>query len=196
MRFEKIGAALAAFFVVFLAAGDFAEAGGRGGRVRNANTEGGGGANIDLAVRQVTVAPVRAHVGDVVRVEVVIENKAEGYDTVSAEVRANGKVVARKLFTYGMSPAERIYRESFLWDTRNAAPGDYRISAEVFVWEDSSPFDNSLDVKQPLRLVSPGAPFPGGDQAGGSATEKDPRFSASSSGGSGPAGETGAGGGY
>src|SRR3990172_493988 len=38
----------------------------------------GGGMNIDLAVRQVTVSPVRAHAGDVIRVEVVIENKAEG----------------------------------------------------------------------------------------------------------------------
>lgn len=131
-----------------------------------------------------------------VRVEVVIENKAEGYETVSAEVRANGKVVARKLFTYGMSPGERIYRESFLWDTRGASPGEYRISAEVFVWEDSSKSDNSLDVKHPLLLVAPGASFPGGEQPGGSATDKDPRFGDSSPGGSEPAGGTGAAGGY
>jgi len=39
---------------------------------------GGGGVNIDLAVRQVTVTPVRARAGDVINVEVVIENKAEG----------------------------------------------------------------------------------------------------------------------
>ena len=42
---------------------------------------GDGNVNIDLAVRQVTVAPVRAHAGDAIRVEVVIENKAEGMAT-------------------------------------------------------------------------------------------------------------------
>jgi len=35
----------------------------------------GGDTNIDLAVRQVTVQPVRAHDGDVVHIEVLIENK-------------------------------------------------------------------------------------------------------------------------
>ncbi len=71
---------------------------------------GGGGVNIDLAVRQVTVAPVRAHVGDVVHVDVVIENKAEGSRTTSADLLVNGKVVASQLFTWGWSPGERLYR--------------------------------------------------------------------------------------
>lgn len=195
MRYSKFAVAVPVALAMLLIAGEFASAGG--GSVRRMNQDGGGDKNVDIAVRQVTVSPARAHVGDVVRIDVVIENKAEGYDTVPAEVRANGKVVARKLFTYGMSPGERIYRESFLWDTRNAATGEYRISAEAFVWEDSSKFDNYLDVKQPLLLVAPGASFPGGMQAGGSFTEKDPRFGRSSSpAGDGPKGGTGAGGGY
>jgi hypothetical protein len=142
-----------------------------------------GGANIDLAVRQVTVAPVRAHAGDVIHVDVVIENKDEGMGTTNAELLVNGKTVAKRLFTWGMSPGERLYRLSFDWDTRGIAPGEYRIGAQAFVWEDSSPSDNRLDVAQPVVIAPAGAEFPGGEKAGGSATETDPRFGKSVLGG-------------
>ena len=135
-----------------------------------------GDVNVDLAVSQVTVTPIRAHVGDVIHIDVLIENKAEGTSTTSAEVRANGKVVGRQLFTWGMSAGDRLYRLSFDWDTRGAAPGEYRIRGEAFVWQDTSPFDNRLDVSQPVFLAPPGGTFPGGAAAGGSATETDPRF--------------------
>jgi hypothetical protein len=137
---------------------------------------GGGGVNIDLAVRQVTVTPVRAHVGDIVHVDVVIENKAEGSRTTPAELLVNGKVVRSQLFTWGLSPGERIYRLSFDWDTRKVPPGEYRIGAQAFVFEDTSPFDNRLDVTQPVLIAPTGGGFPGGEAAGGSATETDPRF--------------------
>jgi hypothetical protein len=155
------------------------------GPVLLADMDGGGGGdmNIDLAVRQVTVSPVRAHVGDVIHVDVVIENKAEGSRTTPAELLVNGKVVASHLFTWGMSPGERLYRVSFDWDTRKVSPGEYRIGAQAFVWEDSSPFDNRLDVTQPVLIVPAGAAFPGGEAAGGSATETDPRFDKSRLGG-------------
>lgn len=139
--------------------------------------------NIDLAVRQVTVTPVRAHVGDVVHVDVVIENKAEGSRTTSAHLLVNGKVVASELFTWGWSPGERLHRLSFDWDTRKVPPGEFRIGVEVHVWEDTSPFDNRLDVTQPLLIVPAGSAFPGGGAAGGSATETDPRFDTSRIGG-------------
>jgi len=135
-----------------------------------------GDVNIDLAVRQVTVTPVRAHVGDVIHIEVLIENKAEGVGTTSAEARANGKVVGRHLFSWGMSSGDRLYRLSFDWDTHGASPGEHRIRGEAFVWEDTSPFDNLLNVSQPVVLAPPGGTFPGGAAAGGSATETDPRF--------------------
>jgi hypothetical protein len=139
------------------------------------NDVGDGGANIDLAVRQVTVAPVRAHVGDVVRVEVVVENKDEGMATSNAELLVNGKAVARQLFTWGLSPGERLYRLAFVWNTRGVPPGEYRIGAEAFVWGDTSPFDNRLVVGQPVIVAPAGGAFPGGAAAGGSATETDPR---------------------
>jgi hypothetical protein len=143
-----------------------------------ASEDGGGGGdmNIDLAVRQVTVTPVRAHVGDGIHVDVVIENKAEGMKTTNAELLVNGKTVARQLFTWGTSAGERLYRLSFDWDTRGIPPGEYRIGAQAFVWEDTSPFDNRLDVRQPVVVAPVGGGFPGGEAAGGSATEKDPRF--------------------
>ena len=148
-----------------------------------ADMDGGGDMNIDLAVREVTVAPVRAHVGDIVHVEVLIENKAEGSQTTSAELLVNGKVVGSQLFTWGMSPGDRLYRLSFDWDTRRVSPGEYRIGGQAFVWGDSSPFDNRLDVAQPVRIAPVGGGFPGGEAAGGSATETDPRFDKSRVGG-------------
>ena len=141
---------------------------------------GGGGVNIDLAVRQVTVVPVRAHAGDVVRVDAVIENKAEGSRTTRADLLANGKVVASQLFTWGWSAGDRLHRLSFDWDTRKVPPGEYRIGVEAFVVEDTSPFDNRLDVTQPVLIAPAGGAFPRGDAAGGSATETDPRFGKSS----------------
>ena len=177
MRYGKIGAAIVSLAAMLLFPGDMALSGGRGGLVRHAgSTNGGADADKDIAIRQVTVTPARAHVGDTVRVEVVIENKTDGYDTIPLEISANGKVVGRKLFTFGFSPADRIYRESFAWPTGGLSPGEYRIRAEAFVWEDSSPFDNHLDVKQAVVLAAPGASFPGGAKSGGSATETDPRF--------------------
>jgi hypothetical protein len=144
---------------------------------------GGGDMNIDLAVRQVTVAPVRANAGDGIHVEVLIENKAEGMRTTNVELLVNGKTVARKLFTWGMSAGERLYRLSFDWDTRGIPPGEYRIGSQAFVWEDTSPSDNRLDVAQPVVIAPAGGGFPGGEAAGGSATETDPRFGKSRAGG-------------
>ena len=159
--------------------------GGTADPVLLADMDGGGGGdvNIDLAVRQVTVSPVRAHVGDVIHVDMLIENKAEGSRTTPAELLVNGKVVDSHLFTWGMSPGERLYRVSFDWNTRKVRPGEYRIGAQAFVWEDTSPFDNRLDVTQPVLIVPAGGEFPGGEAAGGTATETDPRFDKSLLGG-------------
>jgi len=144
---------------------------------------GDGNTNIDLAVRQVTVSPVRAHAGDSIHVDVVIENKADGMEATNAELLINGKAVSRQLFSWGRSTGERLYRLSFDWDTRGIPPGEYRIGAQAFVWGDSSPFDNRLDVKQPVVVVPPGAGFPDGEVTGGSTTETDPRFDKSRLGG-------------
>ena len=137
---------------------------------------GGGNININIIVRQVSFTPAVAHVGETIRVEVVVEDVDEGYRTLPSRILANGKPVANQLFTFGLSKGNRIYRETFLWDTKGAAPGEYRIKADYFLWEDSSPFDNEMAVTQPLLLVPAGAPFPPGTSAGGTATEKDPRW--------------------
>jgi len=139
--------------------------------------DGGGGIAINLIVRQVKVSPVRAHVGDKIRVDAVIENRGEGAGTIAARVYANGKSVVSRLFTYDpLDGPSAIYRESFVWDTAGAAPGEYRIRAEVFDWNDSSPFDNDLAVKEPVTLLPAGAAFPAGQSGGGEAVAVDPRW--------------------
>lgn len=171
MRFGKVAIVLAAGVLAAFGVPGTAVSGGSPDRIRLA--DGPGDMNIDLAVRRLTVTPVRAYVGDKIHVEVQIENKAEGSNTTTADLYANGKLIGRELFTWGWSPGERLYRLSFDWDTRSVSPGEYKIRAEAFVRPDSSPFDNDLEMKQPVILVSPGAAFPGGETAGGSATETD-----------------------
>lgn len=163
----------AAALLVLQAAGE-----ARAGRLLVAmGDDGGGGVAINLIVRQVKVSPVRAHVGDKIRVDAVIENRGEGAGTITARVYANGKSVVNRLFTY--DPADgpsALHRESFVWDTTGVAPGQYAIRAEAFDWNDSSPFDNDLAVKEPVTLLSAGAAFPTGQPAGGEAVAVDPRW--------------------
>lgn len=163
----------AAACIVLIAGGE-----ARAGRLlAGMGNDGGNGVNINLIVREVKVTPVRAHVGDAIRVDAVIESRGEGYGTITARVYANAKPVARRLFTYDtLHGPSALYRESFVWDTTGAAPGEYRIRAEAFDWNDSSPFDNSLDVTQPVTLLPAGSAFPAGQPGGGEAVAVDPRW--------------------
>jgi len=139
---------------------------------------GGSGAYINLIVREVRVTPIVAHVGDVVRIEMAVENRGDNAnDTVPAEIRANRRVVASRLFTYGFEGgAGNLYRLTFLWDTKGVSPGEYRIRGEVFLWYDASEFDNFLDVKEPLVLLPVGTAIPAGKEGGGTAVTVDPRW--------------------
>jgi hypothetical protein len=140
----------------------------------------GGSETPDLVVRNVTVTPVRAHVGDVIRIEMEWDYWGDitknYYDTNVADVRANGKVVAIKSYTAdfgGLRPGE-TYRETFLWDTKGVAPGKYHIRGEVPVKIEKTPYDNFLDVKEPVVLVPAGASFPAREEPGGSAVAESP----------------------
>lgn len=149
----------------------------RAGRLLAGMNDGGNGIFINLIVREVRVAPIRAHVGDAVRIDAVIENRGEGYGTVTARVYANGKSVASHLMTYDTLNGPRaVYRESFVWNTAGVKPGEYRIRAEAFDWNDASPFDNELAVKEPVTLLPAGAAFPAGQAGGGEAVAVDPRW--------------------
>ena len=170
---RKKSALLVAFLLLFLARP-------AGSSMTDGVTDGNGGEQIpDLVVRKVTVSPVRAHVGDVIRIEMewdywgdITENY---YDTNFAVVRANGKVVASRKYTsyFGVRPGEPK-RETFLWDTKGFAPGRYRIRGEVPLRRDATPYDNFLDVKEPVLLVPEGAACPAGEEGGGVAVAESP----------------------
>ena len=95
-------------------------------------SEGGGveGAYVDIFVKEVKVSPVRAHVGDVLRIDMrwvywgAISNRE--YETTNAEIRANGKVVASVPFVYdyGASLGDE-YAHTWNWDTKGLPPGKY-----------------------------------------------------------------------
>jgi hypothetical protein len=131
----------------------------------------GGGAHVDLVVRKVVVTPIRARSGEPVSIEVVwmywgdLSNNY--YESTSANVLANGKLVAKKPFDYefGARLGDE-YRHTFVWDTVGMAPGRYRIRAEVPLRLDATPYDNFLDVKEPLVLFPAGAAFPAGEGSG------------------------------
>jgi hypothetical protein len=102
------------------------------------------------------------------------------YQTTKAEIRANGKVVGSVPFVYdyGASLGDE-YAHSFHWDTRGIPPGNYRIRGEVFLWQDVTPYDNFLVVKEPVILLAPGAEFPEGQGAGGAGVARNPSFPSS-----------------
>ena len=124
----------------------------------------GAGPSVDIIVHEVNVDPMVAHVGDTIRFEMVLEDHGDPFkSTIPIEVKANGKVVASQLLRFGGGGEPRkMYRETLSWDTKGAAPGEYRIEGEAFVWEDVSPFDNSLKVKEPLVLLPAGEAPPAG----------------------------------
>ena len=136
----------------------------------------GGGFAVNLTLQQMTVQPVRAYVGDTVNVEVLIHSREEGSQTSWVELYAGKKMVARQMFRWGTPGASGTEKVNVQWDTRGMAPGEYKLKAEVFVYEDVDPFDNDLTLKQPVILAAAGGQFPGGAPAGGSATEVDPRY--------------------
>jgi hypothetical protein len=132
--------------------------------------------NLNLSVQQVSFTPSRAHVGDTIQVTVRVTNMGDSgvNKTIPARILANDKGVANQLFTFGWS-GDTNYTVQFQWNTGSAVPGEYRIKADFSFFEDTSPFDNYMTVKQPLILVPAGAPFPDGQPAGGTATETDPQ---------------------
>ncbi len=142
---------------------------------------GGDGAHVDIFVKEVKVSPVRAHVGDVIRIDMRwvywgdISNRY--YETTNAEIKANGKVIASSpfVYNYGASLGDE-YVHAWFWDTRGIPPGEYRIRGEVFLWLDATPYDNFLVVKEPVILLAPGAKFPGGQETGGAGAARNPAY--------------------
>jgi hypothetical protein len=142
---------------------------------------GGEGDYADIFVKEVKVSPIKAHVGEVIRIDMrwvywgAIGNRY--YETTNAEIKANGKVVASSPFVYdyGAKLGDE-YVHAYFWNTRNFPPGEYRIRGEVFLWHDATPYDNFLVVKEPLILLAPGAEFPEGQESGGTGVARNPSF--------------------
>jgi len=180
MRMGKMMSILGAAATLSFLVSSFPAVACAGGRpmIRLADFDGGngGGTSVNLTVRKVTVQPIRAYIGDVIDVEVWIENREDGSETSWAEVYANKKVVAKEMFRWGTPGMERTYKLYIKWDTRGMAPGEYKVKVEAYVSHDVDPFDNDLTMSKPIVLAAPGSGFPGGEQAGGSVTEIDPRY--------------------
>jgi len=167
---------LSGFLILLLS---FAHLAGLGPVYASAGSDAG--AYADLVVRKVTVTPVRARSGDPIRIEVewmywgdLINNY---YESTSANVLANGKVVASNPFSYVYGAfLGTEYRHTFVWDTTGVPPGQYRIRGEVPIRIDATPYDNYLDVKEPLVLLPAGVPAPAGAGSGGSAVAENPSW--------------------
>lgn len=145
-------------------------------RLAAAEIGDGGGFAVNLAVVKLSVEPVRAHVGDVVRIEVWVDNREDGSRSTNLDIYANKRRVGRQMFRWGNPADPRMHKMYFDWNTSGMAPGEYRIRAEAFEIDDTSPFDNELVLKQTLVLAAPGGAFPGGAPGGGSAAEIDERY--------------------
>lgn len=170
---RRLGLVFMAVSMVVLTAG--AETAGAGPPMRLAGMESdsgdGNGPWLDLILHKVRVTPIVAHVGDTIRFDMVLENHGDPiYTTTTIDIKANGKVVTSKLFSFGLSSEpQKMYRETLQWDTKGVPTGEYRIEGVAFVWDDSYEFDNYLKVKEPLVLLPVGAPLPAGKEDGGTA---------------------------
>jgi hypothetical protein len=177
---RRWGIALMMVSLAFLMVGaEQAVAGPHFLRINAESGSDGNGPYVNLIVREVRVAPIAAHVGDIIRIEMVLENRGDNVNkTIPVEIRANKKVVASRLYTFGYGdPPGKTDRLTFFWETKGVPPGEYRIRGEAFVWGDASEFDNSLDVKEPLVLLQAGTALPPGKEDGGEAVAVDPRWS-------------------
>jgi hypothetical protein len=154
---------LAVLMAVLIAGAETASA---GPRFLRSSMDGGDGAgpSVDIIVHEVNVDPMVAHVGDSVLFEMVLEDHGDPVKTtIPIEIKANGKAVASQLLRIASGGEPRkIYRETLEWNTKGVSPGEYWIEGEAFLWEDVSPFDNSLKVKKPLVLLPAGAALPPG----------------------------------
>jgi hypothetical protein len=133
------------------------------------------GENPDLAVRGISVTPARAYVGDTIRITVLLRNMGYAGDQMDIfpRILANGKSIASEVFSFGGDPQD-TYTTVFQWKTSGAAPGSYTIQADFSYETDPTPDDNQLTLKTPILLADPGAPFPDGQSAGGTAKTTDP----------------------
>lgn len=135
--------------------------------------EGGGGMDVNIIVRELRVTPARVAAGETVRIEMVVENRAEGAGSARSAVSANGRTVATGIYSFGWGgEGGRITRESFTWDTKGAVPGEYRIKGFVTVWEDTSPSDNELEIPEPLVILPAGS----AGVPAGTLSARDPRY--------------------
>lgn len=135
----------------------------------------------DLVMRKVTVTPIRARSGDPIRIEIEWMYWGEltntYYESTSAMVTANGKVIAEIPISYELGAVlGDEYRHTFVWDTKGMAPGRYHIRAEVPVRLDVTPYDNFLDVKEPLVLLPAGDHGSTEPESGGSAVAENPAW--------------------
>jgi uncharacterized protein (DUF58 family) len=141
--------------------------------IRSMNDEMGDGKNVNLIVREIRATPARAKAGDPVRIEMVLENQAEGAGSVRASITANGREVSHALYNYGWGgEGGRITRQAFVWDTKGVRPGNYRIKGSIFAWEDTSPSDNEMAIDEPVVIL----PADSNEPAGGSVFARDPRY--------------------
>lgn len=143
----------------------------RPGRLMADDDIGGhGGVYTNLIVREMTVEPVRAVVGEKVKVDVLIEFRGEGMGSAPLRLWAGKNIVDQMLYDFraGME-SERLRRFTLEWDTKGAAPGEHRLRVELFNPTDAHEFDNELALPEPVVVAAPGASFPGGIAAGGRA---------------------------
>ena len=127
--------------------------------------KGGGreGARVDFFVKEVTVSPVRAHVGDVVRIDMRwvywgdVDNRE--YETGTAEIRANGRWSrTARSSTATASRWARISPYLRLGHARRPSRGVHDPGRYLPVGR-CHPYDNFLVVKEPVVLLAPGAEF-------------------------------------
>jgi hypothetical protein len=123
----------------------------------------------DVGIIQVSAQPTKVVSTQTVGIQVELTNTGSSNETVSVTAYANGRPIQtlKGIFLQACGPNPfcfSAFYEQLLWDTNGVAPGNYTISASVFLplgELDPSPADNNVTdgtvtvIPAPVITVSP-----------------------------------------
>jgi hypothetical protein len=108
----------------------------------------------DVAVSAVNVSPLTVVPGDIVYIDVTVQNKGGYVESFNVTVYANSAVVGVQTVSLDVTVSAIIH---FSWNTSGMGKGDYTISASVStVPGEANTTDNSYVATEPVTILTPG----------------------------------------
>jgi hypothetical protein len=109
----------------------------------------------DVAVTAVNVSPLTVVPGDIVYIDVTVQNKGGYTESFNVTVYANSAVVGVQTVSLDATVSAVLH---FSWNTGGMSKGDYTISASASVVPgEVNTADNGFVAAEPVTILTPGA---------------------------------------